>query len=447
MFIDDTVPDPALKGDRIIVRVKAFSLNRMDIWQRQQAYPYKLPEETHGNIIGVECSGIVEQLGPECSTKSFKAGDRVFGLVYGGAYAEKVSISEKMLMHLPEELSFEEGAGVPETYFTASQAIHLVGDMAPNANVLIHAGACGVGQSAIQVARLAGARKISTTAGRVKYRAGEGFAEVVSRETDGKGVGLILDLVGGNYWAQNVASAAVDSRIVIIAMMSGGKIPEFDMRPLLTKRVWICTTTLRMRSVEYQIGVRNFFVQHILPGLVERKIKAVIDKVYSWKQIGDAHVLHGCRFGAAIGNLGNLMQQLCPHPGLRAAFTGVAYNIGNAISSVAPTIETSLGERFPTSDGTPDYGRTQMILVGIVIALLITTLITVPLKSLNKEWDEEDPNAATPTIPARKDIKADLEMGGRDSYSLDKAAGMNTETVHVEHVAQNDDSITPEKKV
>lgn len=138
-----------------------------------------------------------------------------------------------------------------------------------------------------------------STIGRVKYRAGEGFAEVVSRETDGKGVGLILDLVGGNYWAQNVASAAVDSRIVIIAMMSGGKIPEFDMRPLLTKRVWICTTTLRMRSVEYQIGVRNFFVQHILPGLVERKIKAVIDKVYSWKQIGDAHVLHGCRFGCS----------------------------------------------------------------------------------------------------------------------------------------------------
>lgn len=176
--------------------------------------------------------------------------------------------------------------------------------MAPNADVLIHAGASGVGQSAIQVARLAGARKIFTTAGTpdkcelvkslgadfaVNYRAGEDFAEVVSRETDGKGVDLIVDLVGANYWTQNVASAAVDSRIVIIAMMSGGKIPEFDMRPLLTKRVWICTTTLRMRSVEYQIGVRNFFVQHILPGLVERRIKSVIDKVYSWKQIGEAH--------------------------------------------------------------------------------------------------------------------------------------------------------------
>lgn len=191
-----------------------------------------------------------------------------------------------------------------QTFFTASQAIHLVGEIPPNANVLIHAGASGVGQSAIQVARLAGAKKIFTTAGTpekcelvkslgadfaVNYRAGEDFAEVVARETDGQGVNLIVDLVGANYWAQNVASAAVDSRIVIIAMMSGGKIPEFDMRPLLTKRMWICNTTLRVRSVDYQIGVRNFFVKNILPALVERKIKVTLDKVFSWKQIGEAH--------------------------------------------------------------------------------------------------------------------------------------------------------------
>lgn len=176
--------------------------------------------------------------------------------------------------------------------------------MKPNANVLIHAGASGVGQSAIQVARLAGANKIFTTAGTpakcelvkslgadfaINYRAGETFADVVARETDGQGVDLIVDLVGADYWAGNVASAAVDSRIVIIAMMSGGKIPDFDMRPLLTKRVWICTTTLRVRSVEYQAGVKDFFEKSILPALAEKKIKTVIDKVFSWKQIGEAH--------------------------------------------------------------------------------------------------------------------------------------------------------------
>lgn len=176
--------------------------------------------------------------------------------------------------------------------------------MSPNANVLIHAGASGVGQSTIQVARLAGAKKIFTTAGTpekcelvkslgadfaINYRTGESFAEVVARETNGQGVDLIVDLVGADYWAGNVASAAVDARIVVIAMLSGSKIPDFDMRPLLTKRVWICTTTLRVRSVEYQVGVRDFFVQNILPALTQKKIKVVIDKVYSWRQIGEAH--------------------------------------------------------------------------------------------------------------------------------------------------------------
>ncbi|CRG87018.1 hypothetical protein PISL3812_04032 [Talaromyces islandicus] len=304
MFIDDSFPDPVVRNDRILVQIKAFGLNRMDIWQRQANYPYKLPEETHGNTMGVEFSGVVLDLGPECSSGKFHVGDRVFGLVYGGAYAERLTISEKMLMHLPPELSFEEGAGIPETFFTASQAINLVGSIPPNANVLIHAGASGVGQSAIQVAHLAGAKKIFATAGSpqkcdlarslgadfaINYRAGEDFAEVVERETDGHGVDLIVDLIGTDYWEGNVKSAAVDSRIVVIALMSGSKIPNFDMRPLLTKRVWICTTTLRVRQPEYQVKVKDFFVEKILPALAERKIKTVIDKVYSWSQIRDAH--------------------------------------------------------------------------------------------------------------------------------------------------------------
>ncbi|KAI2880153.1 hypothetical protein CBS76997_9920 [Aspergillus niger] len=126
-------------------------------------------------------------------------------------------------------------------------------------------------------------------------------------------------------------------------------------------------------------------------------------------------------YGAAIGNLGNLLQQLCPHPGIRAAFTGVAYNIGNAVSSIAPTIETSLGERFPTADGSPDYAKTQMILVGIVIFCLVLTLTLMPLNSLNKSWDREDPNATVPATHAEMEVidktdfkaqEADAERGG-----------------------------------
>ncbi|RAK95840.1 MFS general substrate transporter [Aspergillus ibericus CBS 121593] len=119
-------------------------------------------------------------------------------------------------------------------------------------------------------------------------------------------------------------------------------------------------------------------------------------------------------YGAAIGNLGNLLQQLCPHPGIRAAFTGVAYNIGNAVSSVAPTIETALGERFPTKDGSPDYARTQMILVGIVIFLLVLTLTLMPLNRLNKSWDREDPNTQIPTTHPEMEVLDKPDVKGQD---------------------------------
>lgn len=149
LFIEDDVPDPQPVSDKIVVRIRAFGLNRMDINQREGRYPYPIPPHW-GNIIGVEYSGIVEALGPDCK-QDFQAGEKVFGLAYGGAYAQKIAVSEKMLMRMPEKLSFEEAAGAPETYFTALQAVHLLGDLQPGKNVLVHAGASGVGLSAIQV--------------------------------------------------------------------------------------------------------------------------------------------------------------------------------------------------------------------------------------------------------------------------------------------------------
>lgn len=115
MFVDDSVPDPVLKDGYVLVTIKAFGLNRMDIMQREDRYPYKLLPES-GNIMGVEFAGLVEAIGANC-TSDFKKGDRVFGLAYGGAYAERILISEKMLMHLPDNLSFVVGAGIPEVSF------------------------------------------------------------------------------------------------------------------------------------------------------------------------------------------------------------------------------------------------------------------------------------------------------------------------------------------
>ncbi|KUJ06690.1 quinone oxidoreductase putative [Mollisia scopiformis] len=301
LFIDDNVPDPVVRPNDVLVQIKAFGLNRMDIMQREAKYPYPLLPES-GTIMGVEFSGVVEAKGNACNL-DFKPGDRVFGLAYGGAYAQKISVSEKILMHMPHSLSFEIAAGIPETYFTAIQAIHLVGDLQPGQSVLIHAGASGVGQAAIQVARQGGASKVFSTAGSdekcslckslgadiaINYRS-QDFAEVIAEETGGKGVDLIIDLVGRDYWHRNTASAAMDSKIVLVAAMSGSLIEDFNLRALLNKRIWVLATTLRTRNADYQGKLRDKFVELAMDHLASGKMKITVDKIYPWTEIAEAH--------------------------------------------------------------------------------------------------------------------------------------------------------------
>ncbi|KAI1347406.1 hypothetical protein F5Y01DRAFT_307544 [Xylaria sp. FL0043] len=292
LFIEDDVPDPVASEDRVLVRIKAFGLNRMDIMQREDRYPYPLLPES-GKILGVEFSGTVEATGPNCSGK-FKEGERVFGLAYGGAYAEKISVSEKMLMHMPEGMSYEVAAGIPETYFTAIQAIHLVGGLESGQSILIHAGASGVGQAAIQIARFGGASKIFTTAGTdakcalckslgadfaINYRTGEDFSRVIERETQGKGVNLIIDLVGQEYW----------HRVILVAAMSGSIIEGFNLRALLNKRLWVLATTLRTRSADYQAKLKDVFLEKALPYLAEGAMTVTVHQVFPWSEVAAAH--------------------------------------------------------------------------------------------------------------------------------------------------------------
>lgn len=301
LYIDSNVLAPIASPGRVLVAIKAFGLNRMDIMQREDRYPYPLPPES-GKILGVEFSGIVEAVGENCEM-GFRVGDKVFGLAYGGAYAQKISVSEKMLIPLPETLSFETAAAIPETFFTAIQAVHLVGGLSPGETVLIHAGASGVGQSAIQVARHGGASKIIATAGSnekcslckelgadvtVNYRE-EDFAAVVKKEVGEKGVNLIIDLVGQKYWHRNTECAAMEARIVLVAAMSGSVIEKFDLRALLNKRLSVLATTLRTRNAEYQAALRNKFVESALEHLSEGRMRVTLDRVYDWSQVADAH--------------------------------------------------------------------------------------------------------------------------------------------------------------
>ncbi|KAH0613622.1 uncharacterized protein H6S33_005508 [Morchella sextelata] len=299
LFINENVDTPILKDGDILIRVKAFGLNRMDLLQREGKYavPPQAPK-----TLGVEFSGIVEKLGN--GTTGFKEGEKVFGLAYGGAYAEFIAVSEKMCMHMPDELSYEQAAGIPETWITATQALWTIGSFKSGQRVLIHAGASGVGIAAIQLALSHGASAVFITAGsneKIEFctktlgaTAGfnyktQDFAAEILKATDYEGVDVVIDFVGQSHFQKNVKVAAKDGRIVLLALLSGNMVKEFDLGPILYKRLRIEGSTLRSRLPEYQEALKNKFQEEGLPGLTSGKYKLFIDKTYNWKNIAEAH--------------------------------------------------------------------------------------------------------------------------------------------------------------
>ncbi|EST09760.1 Alcohol dehydrogenase GroES-like protein [Kalmanozyma brasiliensis GHG001] len=305
-------PVPTLEDDEVLVKIKAFGLNRMDIMQREGQYP--LPPHAP-TIMGVEFSGHI------VSTKNlkdvqWKVGQEVFGLAVGGAYAEYIKVPARMILEKPSELDWIQAAAIPENYLTAFQALRTISGLQPGENVLIHAGASGVGLAAIQLARAFGAGKIYITAGseeKIQFcqeiGADKGFnyktsdwAEELAKHTGAKGpagsVDVIVDFIGAPYFNGNLQSLKRDGRMVMLAFMGGAKIKETVIAQLLFKRLRIEGSTLRSRTVEYQSDLVQGFVRE--KGL-ERLIhgardgegkegsKLVIHKVYSWKDIKEAH--------------------------------------------------------------------------------------------------------------------------------------------------------------
>ncbi|KAK6496935.1 hypothetical protein TWF481_001916 [Arthrobotrys musiformis] len=305
LFID-TIPEPTLSPGQVLVSIKAFGLNRMDLLQREGKYP--LPPQAP-KTMGVEFSGTIEKVYDGASEiESFKVGDEVFGLAYGGAYAEKIAVSAKMIIHKPKKMSFEEAAGVPEAWITATQALFLVGGFKRGERVLLHAGASGVSIAAIQLAKNSGAAEVYVTAGSQEkidfcvkelgatagfnYKT-QDFAEEVLKATDGKGVDVIVDyIVGQGYLEKDLRCAAFDSRIVILAMMGGAKTEDkIDIGQILRKRIRIEGSTLRSRSPEYQQLLRDRLVKEAMPRFEEDSFNIVIEKVFSWTEIIKAHEL------------------------------------------------------------------------------------------------------------------------------------------------------------
>ncbi|GAA97133.1 uncharacterized protein L969DRAFT_94123 [Mixia osmundae IAM 14324] len=297
LYVADNIDRPKLKPHEVLVKVRAFGLNRMDILQRMGKYPLPPGAST---ILGVEFSGTVE----DAASSDLKTGSQVFGLAFGGAYAEYIAVDAGMVVTKPEHLSHAQAAAIPENWLTAYQCLFLVGQMKEGDNVLIHAGASGVGTSANQLARVFGAKHIITTAGSkakckflkeklgvtdaINYKT-QDFAEEVKKLTDGKGVDVVLDFVGPDYWEKNIASLARDGRMVLIGLLSGMKTREgIDMAQILFKRLRIEGTTLRSRTPEYQADLLHQFKEKAMPKLLGEGLDLIIHKTYDWSQIVEA---------------------------------------------------------------------------------------------------------------------------------------------------------------
>ncbi|RME01924.1 MAG: NAD(P)H-quinone oxidoreductase, partial [Calditrichaeota bacterium] len=281
----------------ILVKARATALNRADILQRKGLYP---PPPGASSILGLEVAGVVVELGSQC--KKWQKGDRVFGLLPGGGYAEYVSLHENLAMRIPDNLDFEQAAAIPEVFLTAYQVLYWLCEVKPGHYVLIHAGASGVGTAAIQLVKEAGAypivtagseekleacRKLGAIAG-ANYREGP-FAPRVLTATRDRGVNCIIDFVGAPYLEQNLTVLATDGRIVLLSLLGGGVAGRFDMRLLMKKRARIEGSTLRNRSLAYKIQLTEAFAEYALPRFADGRLHPVIDRVFSWHEIAAAH--------------------------------------------------------------------------------------------------------------------------------------------------------------
>ncbi|KAF2268483.1 putative quinone oxidoreductase [Lojkania enalia] len=302
LFLND-VPKPSPTGAQALVKVKAFGLNRMDLLQREGHYP--VPPGA-SKILGVEFSGTIDAVGDE-PERGFKVGDEVFGLAYGGAYAEYIAVSTHMLVHKPKELSWDQCAGIPETWITAIQAMYLIGKFTPGKTILWHAGASSVSIAGIQLsvadstsAVYATARQdekcefaVKTLGATAAFNATtQDWVSEVKKATDGKGVDIIIDFVGASYFQQNLNAVARDGIIVNLGFMGGTKLPEgIDISAFVLKRCTFVGSSLRSRDEGYQGKLRDQLVEHVLPGFIDGRFKILIDKVLPWQQVQEAHTL------------------------------------------------------------------------------------------------------------------------------------------------------------
>ncbi|WP_024275506.1 NAD(P)H-quinone oxidoreductase [Hyphomicrobium sp. 802] len=290
------LPLPEVKAGEVLIKVAAAGVNRPDVLQRQGNYP---APKGHSELPGLEVSGTIVALGE--GAKRFTIGDAVMALVPGGGYAEYAAVSELACIAKPDAISFIEAAAIPETFFTVWHNVFQRGQLEAGEKFLVHGGSGGIGVTAVQLAKAFGAT-VFTTVGSdekceevrklgadvaINYRT-QDFAQVIKTETAGKGVNVILDMVGGDYIEKNIRSLADDGRLVNIAFQRGSTATVDFMRVML-KRLTLTGSTLRIRSNEVKGDIASAIAEKVVPLIASGKIKIPLDSTYPLADAAEAH--------------------------------------------------------------------------------------------------------------------------------------------------------------
>jgi NADPH2:quinone reductase len=291
-------PPPSPRAGEVLIRVAAAGVNRPDVLQRQGLYP--LPPGV-SDLPGLEVAGTVAAVGE--GVTGWRVGEPVCALTPGGGYAGYCTTPAGQCLPVPHGLSMIEAASLPETCFTVWINVFDRARLAPGETLLVQGGSSGIGVTAIQMARAFGHRVFATAGTRDKCRAcevlgaergidyrEEDFVAVVKELTGGKGVDVILDMVGGDYVPRELKCLAADGRLSLIAFLGGSK-TTLDMSDILYRRLTITGSTLRPRSVEYKTAVADALRQHVWPKIEAGTIKPVIHSVFPLEQAAEAHRL------------------------------------------------------------------------------------------------------------------------------------------------------------
>ncbi|MEM9566601.1 MAG: NAD(P)H-quinone oxidoreductase [Actinomycetota bacterium] len=288
------VPDPVIGPEDIEVTIGATALNRADLLQRRGLYPG--PPMDH-EIPGMEFAGTVSAVGP--AARRWAVGDPVMGIVGGGAYAEKLALHERQALPVPASIPLTDAAAIPEVFLTAFDALVAQGGLTSGRWALVHAGASGVGTAAIQIAKAVGARvAVTASAGKldgcrqlgadvaVDYAA-ESFLDAVTEATGGRGVDVVLDVIGGEYTIDNLKALRVGGRLIQVGVM-GDQTVELPLGMLLPKRASIIGTVLRSRPLEEKVALTQRVEHELLPLFDSGALAPVIDSRYPLDRIADA---------------------------------------------------------------------------------------------------------------------------------------------------------------